>query len=42
MVFTSKYTKFWDGWASENDLNLLQCLVDVNTGEYIYFPQKKD
>ena len=31
----------WDGWLGDKDLNLLRCLVDVETGEYIYYPLKK-
>ena len=31
----------WDGWLGDKDLNLLRCLVDVETGEYIYYPLQK-
>lgn len=31
---------FYDGWLYEDDLDLLRCLIDVNTGEYIYYPNK--
>lgn len=31
----------WDGWLGDKDLNLLRCLVDVETGEYIYYPLPK-
>lgn len=29
-----------DGKLGKNDLKNLQCLIDVNTGEYIYYPKK--
>lgn len=33
-------TTFSDGYLDENDFKMLQCLIDVNTGEYIFYPQK--
>ena len=33
-------TIFCDGTFSEEDLNILQCLINVKTGEYKYFPNK--
>lgn len=32
-------TTFSDGYINKNDLKKLQCLIDVNTGEYIYYPE---
>lgn len=34
-------TIFSDGRLNKDDFNLLQCLIDVNTGEYIFYPQIK-
>lgn len=31
---------FYDGIFCDNDFDLLQCLIDVETGEYIYYPKK--
>lgn len=31
---------FCDGYFGEDDFEKLQCLVDVETGEYTYFPVK--
>ena len=33
-------TTFYDGILCDNDFDLLQCLIDVETGEYIYYPKK--
>lgn len=33
-------TIFSDGKLGNDDFKLLQCLIDVNTGEYIYYPKK--
>ncbi|MBR3614761.1 MAG: hypothetical protein IKL55_06245 [Clostridia bacterium] len=30
---------FTDGKLGEDSLKKLQCLIDVNTGEYIYYPE---
>lgn len=30
----------WDGWLGKEDLKKLRCLIDVETGEYIYYPVK--
>lgn len=36
----SKYGEtYCDGCFSENDLELLRCLIDVETGDYIYYPK---
>ena len=32
----------WDGCLDEDDLKLLRCLIDVETGEYIYYPDNED
>lgn len=32
-------TIFSDGRLGKDDFNLLQCLIDVNTGEYIFYPK---
>ena len=32
-------TIFSDGRLGKDNFNLLQCLIDVNTGEYIYYPK---
>lgn len=34
-------TIYNDGWLSDNDLNFLRCLVDTETGNYIYYPKVK-
>ena len=31
---------FCDGWLGGDDFKWLRCLIDVETGEYIYYPQK--
>ena len=31
----------WDGGFSDKDLKKLRCLIDDETGEYIYYPNKK-
>lgn len=31
---------FYDGFLTKKDFALLQCLVDVETGEYFYYPKK--
>ena len=36
----SKGEEYWDGFLSESDLGKLRCLIDVETGEYIYYPIK--
>lgn len=28
----------WDGFILKKDLKYLRCLIDVNTGEYIFYP----
>lgn len=33
-------TTFVDGTLGKDDFKLLQCLIDVNTGDYIYYPKK--
>lgn len=38
---TDSSTTYYDGKLSDNDLKYLRCLIDVNTGEYIYFPNVK-
>ena len=34
------YTIDWDGIIPKKDLSKLRCLIDVETGEYIYYPKK--
>ena len=34
-------TIYNDGWLSDNDLKFLRCLVDTETGDYIYYPKVK-
>ena len=34
-------TIYNDGWLGENDLKFLRCLIDVETGDYSYFPETK-
>lgn len=34
-------TIYNDGWLSDNDLKFLKCLVDTETGDYIYYPKVK-
>lgn len=34
------YTTFVDGYLGKDDFEMLQCLIDVNTGEYIYYPKQ--
>ncbi|MBR2290100.1 MAG: hypothetical protein IJ867_05850 [Clostridia bacterium] len=31
-------TEFCDGWFGDDDLKYLRCLIDAQTGDYIYFP----
>ena len=38
MEVNRKESYNWDGWLGDKDLNLLRCLIDVETGEYIYYP----
>ena len=45
MEVTDQYDYHWDGNFSKKDLKLLQCYIDVNTGEYFYLeekPKKRD
>ena len=45
MKSTKNYDYHWDGTFSKNDLKLLQCYIDVNTGEYFYLedmPKKRN
>ena len=42
MKITDKYDECWDGFFSKNDLKLLQCYIDVNTGEYYYLEGEED
>ncbi len=30
--------EYWDGFLLKRDLEKLRCLIDVETGEYIYYP----
>ena len=32
---------YWDGVLADEDFPLLRCLVDAETGEYIYYPDKE-
>ena len=41
MKITDQYDECWDGVFSKNDLKLLQCYIDVNTGEYYYLEEEK-
>lgn len=36
-----KTVEEWDGSLAGDDLPLLRCLVDVETGKYIYYPDKE-
>lgn len=36
------YETLSDGFLIEEDLKKLQCLVNINTGKYKYFPAKKE
>lgn len=38
MSVTDKEDYCWDGWLGKDDLKKLRCLIDVQTGEYIYYP----
>lgn len=38
--FEKGETVFWDGFVPDKDLYKLKCLIDVETGEYIYYPRK--
>jgi hypothetical protein len=38
--FLEDGTKYWDGHFLEKDLKLLRCLIDVENGEYIYYPDE--
>ncbi len=40
MSWVEKDGTLCDGIAEENELKKLQCLIDVNTGEYIYYPER--
>lgn len=42
MKSTDTYDECWDGVFSKNDLKLLQCYIDVNTGEYYYLEGEED
>ena len=42
MKITDQYDECWDGVFSKNDLKLLQCYIDVNTGEYYYLEGEED
>ncbi len=33
-------TTYIDGFLTKKDFKLLRCLIDVNTGEYIYYPKE--
>lgn len=35
------YETFSDGFLVDEDLKKLQCLININTGKYLYFPQYK-
>lgn len=41
-IYTDEFgnSTFTDGTFGEESLKKLQCLVDVNTGEYIYYPER--
>lgn len=41
-IYTDEFgnSTFTDGTFGEESLKKLQCLVDVNSGEYIYYPEK--
>lgn len=41
-IYTDEFgnSTFADGTFGEESLKMLQCLVDVNSGEYIYYPEK--
>lgn len=30
---------YCDGWLTKDDLKLLRCLIDVETGDYTYYPK---
>lgn len=36
--YNGEYETCWDGFFSKSDLKKLRCLIDVDTGEYIYYP----
>ena len=38
--FSKHGNTFCDGILVDNDFKLLRCLIDVETGEYSYFPEK--
>ena len=33
---------FCDGWLTDEDFKYLRCLIDVETGDYIYYPEVKE
>ena len=39
--FNDNNTTYCDGRLDDNDLKYLRCLIDVNTGDYIYYPNVK-
>lgn len=39
--FTDDNTTYYDGKLSDEDLKYLRCLIDVETGDYIYYPKVK-
>ena len=36
--YDGKYETCWDGFFGKSDLKKLSCLIDVDTGEYSYYP----
>ena len=40
ITVTEDTTIFSDGILLKDDLKKLQCLIDVNTGEYFYYPEE--
>ena len=40
--FSEKNETYCDGNFSSEDLKYLRCLIDVETGDYIYYPDVKD
>lgn len=39
--FNDNNTTYCDGRFSDDDIKYLRCLIDVNTGDYIYYPNVK-
>ena len=39
--YGENYTNNLDGFFNKEDLKKLRCLIDVETGEYIYYPKEK-